>query len=102
MSLGCQPFQLAACMWLQDVYDKQRIPLIKSLKSDGFTWVSKYARGGSARTQSARRMYIAVDSVVGHLASNGCVAGLSPNLTSFLLFPSLTCDLSPGLASALT
>lgn len=66
---------LLACpclfMHMQDVYDKERIPLIKSLKQDGLTWVSKYARGGSARSQSARRMYTAVDSVVGHLAANG-------------------------------
>eukprot|EP00879_Flechtneria_rotunda_P031146 GHRR01033999.1.p1 GENE.GHRR01033999.1~~GHRR01033999.1.p1 ORF type:complete len:113 (+),score=28.65 GHRR01033999.1:205-543(+) len=55
----------------KDVYDKARQPLIKSLKTDGLAWVSKYARGGSARTQSARNMYIAVDAVQGHLASNG-------------------------------
>jgi hypothetical protein len=55
----------------QDVYDKQRQPLIKSLKVDGSTWVSKYARGGSAKTQSARNMYIAVDAVQGYMASNG-------------------------------
>ncbi|WIA13913.1 hypothetical protein OEZ85_002484 [Tetradesmus obliquus] len=54
-----------------DVYDKQRQPLIKSLKVDGSTWVSKYARGGSAKTQSARNMYIAVDAVQGYMASNG-------------------------------
>jgi len=54
-----------------DVYDKARPGLIRTLKSDGTTWVTKYARGGSARSQSARRMYIAVDAVVGHLASNG-------------------------------
>jgi hypothetical protein len=33
--------------------------------------VSKYARGGSARKLSARRFYIAVDALQGHLASNG-------------------------------
>eukprot|EP00882_Tetradesmus_deserticola_P024093 GHRQ01026319.1.p1 GENE.GHRQ01026319.1~~GHRQ01026319.1.p1 ORF type:complete len:209 (+),score=68.87 GHRQ01026319.1:102-728(+) len=54
-----------------DVYDKQRQLLIKSLKVDGSTWVSKYARGGSAKTQSARNMYIAVDAVQGFMASNG-------------------------------
>jgi hypothetical protein len=55
----------------QDVYDKQRQLLIKRLKVDGSTWVSKYARGGSAKTQSARNMYIAVDAVQGYMASNG-------------------------------
>lgn len=54
-----------------DVYDKQRVPLIKQIKADSQAWVSKYARGGSVRKQSARRFYIAVDTVLGHLASNG-------------------------------
>ena len=54
-----------------DVYDDARPALVKSLKTQGATWVSKYARGGSARTLSARRFYIAVDAVEGHLASNG-------------------------------
>lgn len=48
-----------------------RVPLIKVLKAEGLEWVSKYARGGSARKESARRMYIAVDALIGHLASNG-------------------------------
>lgn len=56
---------------LQDVYSKARTPLIKELKQEGLTWVSKYARGGSARKQSARKMYTAVDAVVGHFAANG-------------------------------
>lgn len=54
-----------------DVYDDNRPALVKDLKAKGFTWVSKYARGGSARTASARKFYIAVDAVQGHLASNG-------------------------------
>lgn len=41
------------------------------IKADGRTWVSKYARGGSARKLSARKFYIVVDAVQGHLASNG-------------------------------
>lgn len=58
----------------QDAADyKNRLPLIKTIKTEGSDWVSKYARGGSARTDSARRMYIAVDAVIGHLASNGWV-----------------------------
>lgn len=56
----------------QDAGDfKVRVPLIKVLKAEGLEWVSKYARGGSARKESARRMYIAVDALIGHLASNG-------------------------------
>jgi hypothetical protein len=54
-----------------DPYDEERLALVKQLKADGPVWVSKYARGGSARTLSARRFYIAVDAVEGHLASNG-------------------------------
>lgn len=53
------------------VYNRQRVPLIKSLKEDSNVWVSKYARGGSVRKVSARKMYIAVDAVQGHLASAG-------------------------------
>jgi hypothetical protein len=40
----------------QDVYDKKRSKLIKQLKTDALSWVSKYARGGSVRAQSAREM----------------------------------------------
>lgn len=56
----------------QDIQDyKTRVPLIKTIKTEGADWVSKYARGGSARSDSARRMYIAVDALIGHLAANG-------------------------------
>lgn len=54
-----------------DPYSKERVILIKTIKTDSSSWVSKYARGGSARTQSARKFYSAVDSVLGHLTSNG-------------------------------
>lgn len=54
-----------------DLEDPVRVQLVKELKKDGQTWVSKYARGGSARTVSARRFYIAVDAIGGHVASNG-------------------------------
>lgn len=54
-----------------DVYDKARPGLIKALKTDASAWVAKYARGGSARSQSARKMYVAADAVLGYLASNG-------------------------------
>ena len=45
---------------------------IAAIKADGSKWVSKYARGGSARKQSARKFYIVIDSIQGHFASNGC------------------------------
>lgn len=65
------PLPILSCL-PQDPQDpKSRLPLIKTLKLEGSEWVSKYARGGSARNQSARTMYIAVDAVIGHLASNG-------------------------------
>ncbi|GIL88972.1 hypothetical protein Vretimale_16302 [Volvox reticuliferus] len=57
-----------------------RVPLIKTLRAEGADWVSKYARGGSARTDSARRMYIAVDALIGHLASNGYAPMPKPKL----------------------
>lgn len=55
----------------QDVYDKARVPLIKELKAEAQAWVTKYARGGSVRKQSARKFYIAIDAVLGFLVSNG-------------------------------
>ncbi|KAG7671750.1 hypothetical protein Ndes2526B_g07351 [Nannochloris sp. 'desiccata'] len=54
-----------------EVDDDSRPALVKVLKKEGQEWVSKYARGGSARTLSARKFYIAVDQVQGHLAFNG-------------------------------
>lgn len=50
---------------------RARAPLVKGLRADCQKWASQYARGGSARSQSARSMYVAVDAVMGHLASNG-------------------------------
>ena len=50
---------------------RRRAPLVKPLRAECQAWASKYARGGSARSQSARAMYVAVDAVMGHLASNG-------------------------------
>jgi hypothetical protein len=39
--------------------------VIAQIKKDGSAWVSKYARGGSARKQAARKMYIVVDALQG-------------------------------------
>ncbi|MEW5297724.1 MAG: hypothetical protein WDW36_000909 [Sanguina aurantia] len=63
---------------------KVRVPLIKVLKAEGLEWVSKYARGGSARKESARRMYIAVDALIGHLASNGFAPMPAPKIKTML------------------
>lgn len=54
-----------------DVQDKSRIDAIATIKKDGAAWVSKYARGGSARKESARGFYILLNEVIGHLSSNG-------------------------------
>lgn len=51
--------------------DPSRVKVVKELKAEGQKWVSQYARGGSARTASARKFYIAIDAVEGHLATNG-------------------------------
>ena len=50
---------------------RARAPMVKPLRAECQQWASQYARGGSARSQSARAMYVAVDAVMGHLASNG-------------------------------
>ena len=48
-----------------DVYDKSRVPLIKDMKIKCSTWVSKYARGGSARAQvCVVSMYVCVSVCV--------------------------------------
>lgn len=47
------------------------LQVIKELKAEMPAWVSKYARGGSARTVSARKLYVVVDAISGHFASNG-------------------------------
>ena len=39
--------------------------VIAEIKKEGSSWVSKYARGGSARKQAARKMYIVVDALQG-------------------------------------
>ena len=44
---------------------------MQSIKLDGSAWASKYARGGSARKLSARKFYIVVDALQGHITSNG-------------------------------
>jgi len=54
-----------------DPYSKERIDLIKQIKGDMNQWVGKYARGGSARKESARKVYIVIDALQGHLVQNG-------------------------------
>jgi hypothetical protein len=60
-----------------DLYDPERVKVIAEIKKEGGAWVSKYARGGSARKQAARKMYIVVDALQGHFAANG-YAPLNP------------------------
>ena len=55
----------------QESYDKSTAARVKALRAESQAWVSKYAPGGSVRKQSARSLYVAVDAVAGHLASNG-------------------------------
>ena len=43
------------------------------LKTDARNWTSKYARGGNVRKPSARKMYIVVDALQGHITTNGYV-----------------------------
>ena len=52
-----------------DSIDRQSI--VKAVKKESLDWVSRYARGGSARAKSARTLYVVVDAVQGHVATNG-------------------------------
>lgn len=54
-----------------DPFDKERIKALNYIKSEGKTWIARHARGGSAPGQAAKRMYVAVDAVIGHLTANG-------------------------------
>jgi hypothetical protein len=63
--------RIAAYVALDAADARGRAPLVKPLRAECQRWASSYARGGSARSQSARSMYVAVDAVMGHLASNG-------------------------------
>merc|ERR1712134_140384 len=54
-----------------DVFDKRRREATGEISTNGKTWVSRYAPGGSARLQSAQKIYVIVDSLLGHFASNG-------------------------------
>ena len=56
---------------LQDPFDKERLAALKTIKEDGKKWIAAHARGGSAPGQAAKRMYVAVDAILGHAASNG-------------------------------
>lgn len=62
--------ELVGCMTLSHTHltCDARLQL---LKSDARLWTSKYARGGSVRKPSARKIYIVVDALQGHLTSNG-------------------------------
>lgn len=67
-------------MRVQDPFDKERITSINNIKKDGKKWIAEYARGGSASGQSAKRMYVAVDSVLGHVAANGAAPFPKPKV----------------------
>lgn len=47
------------------------LQVVKELKADMPAWVSAYARGGSVRATSARKIYVVVDAISAHFASNG-------------------------------
>lgn len=67
-----------------DPYDPQRVQVINLLKSDARLWTSKYARGGSVRKPSARKIYIVVDALQGHLTSNGYAPFPKTKMTKLL------------------
>ncbi|KAL4437176.1 hypothetical protein ABPG75_004315 [Micractinium tetrahymenae] len=55
----------------EDPTDPERFKVIKELKAEMPAWVSAYARGGSVRATSARKIYVVVDAISAHFASNG-------------------------------
>lgn len=67
-----------------DLYDPQRVQVINLLKTDARNWTSKYARGGSVRKPSARKIYIVVDALQGHLTSNGFAPFPKTKMTKLL------------------
>ena len=62
---------LSSCAALQDPFDKERLVALNAIKTDGKKWIAAHARGGSAPGQAAKRMYVAVDAVLGHINANG-------------------------------
>jgi hypothetical protein len=56
---------------LQDPFDKARMAALSEVKTGGKAWIAAHAKGGSAPGQAAKRMYVAVDAVTGHVNSNG-------------------------------
>jgi hypothetical protein len=68
---------------MQDPYDKERIASYAIVKREGKKWIAAHARGGSAPGQAAKRMYVAVDAVTGHITANGA-APLPPNKIKFV------------------
>jgi hypothetical protein len=56
---------------LQEPFDRRRLDALNYIKADGKKWIAAHARGGSAPGQAAKRMYVAVDAVLGHVSGNG-------------------------------
>ena len=60
------------------------LQLVKAIKASGPQWVSKYARGGSARKLSARKVYVVVDAVQAHFATDGLAPLPRPKLAKLV------------------
>ena len=56
---------------LQDPFDRERNEALSYIKNEGKKWISVNAKGGSAPGQATKRMYVAVDAVLGHVTSYG-------------------------------
>ena len=54
-----------------DVFDKERRGATTDVQTNAKAWTAKYAPGGSARMESAQRLYVVVDSLLGYFAQNG-------------------------------
>ena len=72
---------------------------VQLLRKDGSAWVSKYARGGSARKLSARRFYIAVDALQARTSCHSCAFRLDRTVISAHADRAVVCDVQGHLAS---
>ena len=65
-------------------FDKTRVQAQAELQEEAKKWTAAYAPGGSARTESSRKIYNAVDALLGHFAFNGLQPMAPPKMQAVL------------------
>lgn len=65
-------------------FDKTRVAAQAELQEEAKNWSAAYAPGGSARTESSRKIYNAVDALLGHFAFNGLAPMAPPKMQAVL------------------